>query len=128
MTRADSPRTPAPWIREWGSLTVRAPGEPDVLASQANIDYAVACVNREAEVAPDDGHWHRGPSQSCPICKFAESAFIASAAAAYDAAGAGEGLRAYCGDCDGVGWYEGGKALQTQCERCNGTGWADGTP
>ncbi|HEY8838264.1 MAG TPA: hypothetical protein VIO16_11435 [Dehalococcoidia bacterium] len=31
---------------------------------------------------------------------------------------------AYCGDCDGVGWYEGGEALQTQCERCYGTGLA----
>lgn len=29
----------------------------------------------------------------------------------------------YCDQCDGCGWYEGGKALQTTCEQCNGTGW-----
>jgi hypothetical protein len=28
----------------------------------------------------------------------------------------------FCGDCDGVGWCEGGVALQTTCRKCNGTG------
>ena len=28
----------------------------------------------------------------------------------------------YCGDCDGVGWVEGGKALQTTCRTCGGSG------
>lgn len=27
-----------------------------------------------------------------------------------------------CDNCDGCGWYEGGKALMTTCEKCNGTG------
>jgi hypothetical protein len=31
--------------------------------------------------------------------------------------------RAYCGYCDGCGWYEGGKTLQTTCEYCKGTGF-----
>lgn len=28
----------------------------------------------------------------------------------------------YCGDCDGVGWYEGGRTLQTPCHKCDGSG------
>lgn len=28
----------------------------------------------------------------------------------------------YCGDCDGCGWYEGGKTLKTTCGTCGGTG------
>ena len=28
----------------------------------------------------------------------------------------------YCGDCDGVGWVEGGKAIKTNCKTCDGTG------
>ncbi len=27
-----------------------------------------------------------------------------------------------CGDCDGVGWVEGGETLKTTCTRCKGTG------
>lgn len=30
--------------------------------------------------------------------------------------------RMYCDNCDGCGWYEGGKTLQTKCEKCNGAG------
>jgi len=30
--------------------------------------------------------------------------------------------RQTCDNCDGCGWYEGGKTLQTKCEKCNGTG------
>ena len=30
-----------------------------------------------------------------------------------------------CIDCDGCGWYEGGKAIVTNCEKCNGTGVID---
>jgi hypothetical protein len=29
---------------------------------------------------------------------------------------------AYCGDCDGCGWVEGGKTLKTPCSACGGTG------
>lgn len=35
-----------------------------------------------------------------------------------------EPLRRYCGDCDGVGWVEGGETLQTTCKTCGGSGWA----
>lgn len=28
----------------------------------------------------------------------------------------------WCDNCDGCGWYEGGKTLQTRCEKCKGTG------
>jgi hypothetical protein len=28
----------------------------------------------------------------------------------------------FCGDCDGVGWVEGGEALQSTCSRCRGAG------
>jgi len=28
----------------------------------------------------------------------------------------------YCGNCDGVGWIEGGKTLQTTCYACDGSG------
>jgi hypothetical protein len=34
--------------------------------------------------------------------------------------------REYCGDCDGVGWVEGGPTLQTTCARCKGTGFEPG--
>lgn len=27
-----------------------------------------------------------------------------------------------CRNCDGCGWYEGGKTLQTTCEKCKGRG------
>ncbi len=27
-----------------------------------------------------------------------------------------------CDQCDGCGWYEGGKTLMTFCRTCNGTG------
>ena len=27
-----------------------------------------------------------------------------------------------CDNCDGCGWYEGGKKLQTKCEKCRGKG------
>lgn len=30
--------------------------------------------------------------------------------------------RLYCGDCDGVGWTEGGEELITTCARCGGSG------
>jgi hypothetical protein len=28
----------------------------------------------------------------------------------------------YCGDCDGCGWYEGGKTIKTECQSCCGGG------
>ena len=28
----------------------------------------------------------------------------------------------YCDNCDGCGWYEGGKTLKTTCGVCDGTG------
>ena len=28
-----------------------------------------------------------------------------------------------CRNCDGCGWYEGGKTIQTTCEKCAGKGW-----
>lgn len=28
----------------------------------------------------------------------------------------------YCDDCDGCGWFEGGKALMTTCKTCKGKG------
>lgn len=28
----------------------------------------------------------------------------------------------YCDNCDGVGWYEGGRTLQTTCTKCGGSG------
>jgi len=28
----------------------------------------------------------------------------------------------YCGDCDGCGWYEGGKTIKTTCPACEGSG------
>ena len=31
----------------------------------------------------------------------------------------------YCGDCDGVGWYEGGRTLKTTCGKCGGSGLAN---
>jgi hypothetical protein len=71
-------------------------------------------------VGPYHVHHHiEGVEQSCE--EQARNAFAALPAAA-------PASRAYCGDCDGVGWYEGGETLQTQCERCYGTGWADGKP
>lgn len=27
-----------------------------------------------------------------------------------------------CANCDGVGWYEGGKTIKTTCEKCDGRG------
>lgn len=27
-----------------------------------------------------------------------------------------------CGECDGVGWYEGGPTIKTECKKCKGTG------
>ncbi len=32
----------------------------------------------------------------------------------------------YCGDCDGVGWTEGGPTLKTTCRTCAGTGLVAG--
>lgn len=65
-------------------------------------------------------------------CEFAgyEKAFLAhiesarKAIAARKAHEAGATDKTYCGDCDGVGWVEGGEAIKTTCKTCEGTGWA----
>lgn len=31
-------------------------------------------------------------------------------------------LAEYCSECDGCGWYEGGKTLKTACKACGGSG------
>lgn len=33
-----------------------------------------------------------------------------------------EQTKEICDQCDGCGWYEGGKTLKTTCEKCNGEG------
>lgn len=101
--------------RCWASITVTINQDGAGRFAQSRDDFLAALDTLDEKIVAQGGNVEDSLTGDGPSDKLIVSGALLDAR---------EALPKFeeCGDCDGVGWVEGGKALQTACSKCKGTG------